>query len=153
GQRRFNEVMAGLETDPRRTTFASVERVALAEAAVLRQGTQTFYKDAFKRMRAFFQHDLASRLTRARALEDIAAQRAAGYQDSTIAADLRCLHRAMVLASQQGLVTIIPKFPNLSAPRRQQTIRPDELAKIIAALPSWWMLYYRVADEVGWRAK
>lgn len=44
------------------------------------------------------------------------------------------------------------KFPVIHTERRQQTIRPDELKRILSFLPPWWVQFYLIADEVGWRA-
>jgi len=153
GDRRRAEVLAGLEEDPRRTTFAVLERVALAETTILRESTQHMTRTAFARMRPFFKDDLASRIGRARALEYVAHQRATDYQDSTINMDLRVLHHAIYIAHEQGLVTSVPRLPYIRVKRRQQTIRPDELNRILAELPTWWVQFYLVADEVGWRAR
>jgi integrase len=153
GDKRRGEVLAGLEEDPRRTMFSVLERVAIAECAVLKPHTQLVYKTAFDRLRPFLKDDLAGRINRSRILEYVEHQRAHPYRDSTIALDLRCLRRAMGLAHEQGLIVAIPKFPVIHVERRQQTIRPDELQGILAQLPTWWCQFYLVADEVGWRAQ
>lgn len=153
GDKRRAEVLAGLEEDPRRTTFTVLERVALAESAVLKARTKAMYVTTFNRLRPFFRDDVASRINRSRVLEYVEYQRKRGQQDSTTNLDLRCLRRAFGLAHEQGLVPGIPKFPVIHTERRQQTIRPDELQRILHELPSWWVQFYLVADEVGWRAQ
>jgi integrase len=153
GDRRRAEVLAGLEEDPRRTTFAALERIATTEASLLRASTQHMVKTALARLRPFLKDDLASRIGRARALEYVAHQRGQDYQDSTINMDLRVLHHAIAVAFEQGLVTGVPRFSYIRLQRRQQTLRPDELQRILSELPPWWVQFYLVADEVGWRAR
>jgi hypothetical protein len=153
GDRRKAEVVAGRDRDPRRTTFLMLEALALAESTLKAKGTQASVRAVFARLRPFFGADLGGRITRGRLLEYVGAQRAKGYQDSTIRLDLQRLHHALVLGYEEGLLLGVPRVPSLPITPRQETIRPDELERILAALPPWWRSFYLVADEVGWRAR
>jgi integrase len=92
-------------------------------------------------------------ITRSRALEYVARQKADGYQPSTINLDLQYLTTALRLAHEAGKVLAVPRFPRLKRTRREVTFQPHELEALLAAMPEWWRRFFRVTDEIGWRCR
>jgi integrase len=153
GEKRKHEVLAGLEEDPRKATFAVVSRLVTAASILQAPTTQASTLSVLNRLRSFFQEDRLVDLRWERVLEYVAHQRVEGYQDNTIRLDLRHLKLGMTLAHEQGLVNIVPRFPKIPTVHRDQTIPPHELDAIVSQLPEHWVRYYLIADEIGWRAR
>jgi len=153
GEKRKHEVVAGLEEDPRKATFAVVNRLVTATSVLQAPSTQLSTLAILARLRSFFENDRLSDMRWERVVEYVAHQRTSGYQDNTIKLDLRTLKLGLTLAHEQGLVNIIPRFPKIATVHRDQTIPPHELEAIISELPEHWVRYYLIADEIGWRAR
>lgn len=153
GELRMREVKAGLEEDPRRATFAVLDRILAAEAELQIPRTKLGYLVILSRLRGFFGQDRLSELSRERMIEYVSYQRSRGRQDSTTRLDLRHLAHALRAAQNKRLVFAVEKPPVLRVTPRQQTVKPHELDAIVAHLPEHWVRYYVVADEMGWRAR
>lgn len=153
GEKRKHEVVAGLEEDPRKATFAVVARLVTATSVLQAPSTQASTLAVLKRLRAFFEEDRLMDLRWERVIEYVAHARTEGYQDNTIRLDLRHLKLGLTLAHEQGLVNIVPRFPKIATVHREQTIPPHELEAIVSQLPAHWVRYYLIADEIGWRAR
>lgn len=154
GEKRKAEVRQGMESDPSRTTFAVLDRILTAEAGTQKKSTSDSTRYCLARLRKVIRPD--ERLMdfkRLRILEALAALRALGLRDSTIRVTLAYLRRAMNLALDDGLIFAVPRFPKIKIIPRQETVLPHQLDAIVSKLPEHWVRFYRVADEIGWRAR
>lgn len=154
GEKRKAEVRRGMESDPSRTTFAVLDRILVAEAGNQKKTTGLSTLAGLARLRKVIRPD--ERLMdfkRTRVLEVLTSLRELGLRDSTIKVTLSHLRRALNLALDDGLIFAVPRFPRIKVIPRQQTVLPHELDAIISKLPEHWVRFYRVADEIGWRAR
>lgn len=155
GDKRKAEVVGGQETDPRKTTFQSLEAIILAETALQSPKTQTNARGVLGRLKRFFRLDeLAMDITRTRLIEYVTFSQGEPWkaQPSTVKLDLKYLHRAFNMAHQDGRLLKVPTFPVIKVQSRAQPFRPGEFTRLLSFMPEHWRRFFLAADEMGWRA-
>lgn len=154
GETRKAEVKKGLEVDPLKTTFVVLDRLLEAKAAVQSKATGESTLFCLARLRKVFKPgERLAEIKRMRIEEAVAQLRALGLESSTVRLTIRRLKFAMDVAQEEGLMLSVPKFPTIKVDPRQETIHPHELEAILSHLPEYWMRYYVIADETGWRGR
>lgn len=157
GESRRREVVGGLVTDPRRTTYETLERLIVSEYSLRSKSQQTCLGSCLKWLRTAFGGMLASEIKRENLIAYVSARRSTptrgnpGASDNTIKAELKFLRRAMTLALECGLLPSVPRYPSIQTFPRRSFIRPDQWEVILSHLPEWWVPAYEVAWTTGWR--
>lgn len=154
GEKRKTEVVAGIEEDPRKLTFLSLKAMISAEASLQTQHTQASARGVIARLSRFFEDGTrAVDITRTRLIEyvNFCKEAPRSAQPSTIKLDLTYLRRVMRLCHEDARLTRLPAFPKIRVEARQETIRPEELRRILSHLPAWLQRYYLALDETSWR--
>jgi hypothetical protein len=153
GEARLAEIRAGHETDPEKVPWLQVEDAIRRRVAGTSATTRASAQAVLRRLAAFFGKDLVRDLDDTRLLQYKHAMIADGYQQSTIKLDLSYLRRGLTALFHKRLLRDLPDFPKLKRTRRQQTIQPFELDRLLAELPEEWRRFFLAADECGWRAR
>lgn len=154
GERRKEEVRAGLEDDWRRFTMLGLYQLAGARKATMNPVTQASFDAVWKRVRRHLSDGLCViDVDDSALLRFVAARKAEGAAVNTIRLDLQYLRTAMTIANRKRRLPWLPEFPRLKQGRREQTVSPIELRAITALMPEHYRLFFAAAEEVGWRAR
>jgi integrase len=115
---------------------------------------------SLRRLTAFFKNDRLRDLDDTRLLQYRDHQLAPGsktptegYQPATVKLDLSFLSRGLKIAFGKRLLRELPIMPKVRRRKRTAMIRPDEMETLLSGMPEHWRRFFRIVEELGWRAR
>jgi hypothetical protein len=131
-----------------------LHQLAEAKATSLAPSTQESHAVVWRRLLAFFPGgQLVTAVDDLALLRYLAHARKQKRSDNSTRLDFAWLKKALTAAQRKRLLPWVPEFPEVKQVRREQTLAPGELEKILSHMPPWYRLFFQAAEEVGWRAR
>jgi integrase len=144
-------VVSGLVSDPRKTTYETLETILLREYALKGELAVRRLRCHLKWLRTFFGGRLLTDIARSDLIAYVQSRRETKAAESTIRLELAYLRRAMGLARDEGKMLAIPRFPTIKVYPRRGYFTLDQWEAVLAELPPWWRPAFQTAYLTGWR--